>query len=151
MLRISASGDSMEGATFGTQGLSIRFSPFLRADHAGKLLKHFLPADLRSPERLFAPWLGDVKAEMLEEDASSVSVGFESVAYPHNDARAAGPRVREPTGRFAFQNLATYDAIKTCVFFLGSALLRGGLASIGPADGEAATQEFSIGAGSGQA
>ena len=38
-----------------------------------------------------------------------------------------------------------------CVFFLGPALLRGGLASIGPADGEAATQEFSIGAGRGQA
>jgi hypothetical protein len=30
-------------------------------------------------------------------------------------------------------------------------LLSGGLASIGPADGEAATQEFSIGAGSGKA
>jgi Transposase IS66 family len=29
--------------------------------------------------------------------------------------------------------------------------LRGGLASIGPANGEAATQEFSIGAGSGKA
>jgi hypothetical protein len=57
-------------------------------DHAGKPLKHFLPADLRSPECLFAPRLGDVKAGMLEEDASSVAVGFESVAYPHNDARA---------------------------------------------------------------
>src|SRR6516165_7220277 len=44
-------------------------------------------------------------------------------------------------------SLATF----VCVFFLGPALLRGGLASIGPADGEAATQEFSIGAGSGQA
>jgi hypothetical protein len=43
--------------------------------------------------------------------------------------------------------LATFD----CVFFLGPALLRGGLAAIGPAGGEAATQEFSIGAGSGQA
>ena len=43
---------------------------------------------------------------MLEEDARSVSVGFESVAYPHNDARAAGPRVREPTWQFAFQHLA---------------------------------------------
>jgi hypothetical protein len=31
------------------------------------------------------------------------------------------------------------------------ALLSGGLASIGPADGEAATQEFSIGAGGGKA
>jgi hypothetical protein len=31
------------------------------------------------------------------------------------------------------------------------ALLSGGLASIGPADGEAAMQEFSIGAGSGKA
>jgi hypothetical protein len=38
-----------------------------------------------------------------------------------------------------------------CVFFLGPALLSGGLASIGPADGEAATQEFSIGAGRGKA
>jgi hypothetical protein len=36
-------------------------------------------------------------------------------------------------------------------WFLGPALLGGGLASIGPADGEAATQEFSIGAGSGKA
>jgi len=44
-------------------------------------------------------------------------------------------------------SLATFD----CVFFLGPALLSGGLASIGPADGEAATQEFSIGAGSGKA
>ena len=32
---------------------------------------------------------------------------------------------------------------------LGRALLRGGLASIGPADGEAATQEVSLGAGRG--
>jgi hypothetical protein len=38
-----------------------------------------------------------------------------------------------------------------CVFFLGPALLSDGLASIGPADAEAATQEFSIGAGSGKA
>ena len=44
-------------------------------------------------------------------------------------------------------SLATFD----CVFFLGPALLGGGLASIGTADGEAATQEFSIGAGSGKA
>src|SRR5581483_8666147 len=43
--------------------------------------------------------------------------------------------------------LATF----VCVFFLGPALLRGGLASIGPAGGEAAKQEFSIGAGSGKA
>jgi hypothetical protein len=32
--------------------------------------------------------------------------------------------------------------------FLGPALLSGGLASLGPADGEAATQEFSIGSAS---
>ena len=38
-----------------------------------------------------------------------------------------------------------------CVFFFGPALISGGLASIGPADGEAAMQEFSIGAGSGKA
>ena len=38
-----------------------------------------------------------------------------------------------------------------CIFFLGTELLHGGLASIGPADGEAATQEFLIGAGRGQA
>jgi hypothetical protein len=38
-----------------------------------------------------------------------------------------------------------------CAFFLGAALLRGGLASIGPADGEAATQEFAIGPCSGKA
>ena len=44
-------------------------------------------------------------------------------------------------------SLATFD----CVFFLAPALLSGGLASIGPADGEPATQEFSIGAGSGKA
>ncbi len=37
------------------------------------------------------------------------------------------------------------------VFFPGPALLNRGLASTGPADGEAATQEFSIGAGSGKA
>jgi hypothetical protein len=37
------------------------------------------------------------------------------------------------------------------VVFLGPRLLRGGLASIGPADGEAAMQEFPIGAGSGKA
>ena len=37
------------------------------------------------------------------------------------------------------------------ILFLAPALLSGGLASIGPADREAATQEFSIGAGSGQA
>src|SRR5207245_3376149 len=45
-------------------------------DHAGKPLKHFLPADLSSPDRLFAPGLGDVKAGMLEEDARSVAVGL---------------------------------------------------------------------------
>jgi hypothetical protein len=44
-------------------------------------------------------------------------------------------------------SLATF----VCVFFLGPGLLSGGLACIGPADGEAATQEISIGAGSGQA
>jgi hypothetical protein len=44
-------------------------------------------------------------------------------------------------------SLATF----ACVFFLGPALFSGGLASIGPADGEAATQEFSIGAGRGKA
>ena len=44
-------------------------------------------------------------------------------------------------------SLATF----VCVFFLGPALLSGRLASIGTADGEAATQEFSIGAGRGQA
>jgi hypothetical protein len=44
-------------------------------------------------------------------------------------------------------SLATF----VCAFVLGPALLRGGLAAIGPADGEAATQEFSIGAGSGKA
>src|SRR5271157_442822 len=38
--------------------------------------KHFLPADLSSPERLFAPGLGDVKVGMLEEDARSVAVGL---------------------------------------------------------------------------
>src|SRR5439155_11313981 len=37
-------------------------------------------------------------------------------------------------------SLATFG----CVFFLGPALLSGGLASIGPAGGGAATQEFSI-------
>src|SRR5947209_17767346 len=36
-------------------------------------------------------------------------------------------------------SLATF----VCVFFLGPALLSGGLASVGPADGEAATQECS--------
>src|SRR4029077_11078539 len=45
-------------------------------DHAGKPLKHFLPADLSSPERLFAPGLGDIKAGMLEEDARSVAIGL---------------------------------------------------------------------------
>lgn len=35
-----------------------------------------------------------------------------------------------------------------CIFFLGLALLRGGLAFSGPADGEAMTQEFSVGEGS---
>src|SRR5437868_6527728 len=45
-------------------------------DHAGKPLKHFLPADLSSPDRLFAPGLGDVKAGMLEEDARSVAIGL---------------------------------------------------------------------------
>ena len=42
-------------------------------NHAGKPLKHFLPADpdLSSPWRLFAPGLGDVKAGMLEADLSS--------------------------------------------------------------------------------
>jgi hypothetical protein len=44
-------------------------------------------------------------------------------------------------------SLATF----VCVVFLGPALLRGGLASIGPADREATTQEFSIGAGRGKA
>lgn len=44
-------------------------------------------------------------------------------------------------------SLATF----ACVFFLGPALLSGVLTSIGPADGEAATQEFSIGAGNGKA
>jgi hypothetical protein len=39
-------------------------------------LKYFLPADLRSPARLFAPGLGDVKAGMLEEDARYVAVGL---------------------------------------------------------------------------
>jgi hypothetical protein len=42
-------------------------------------------------------------------------------------------------------------ATLVCVFFLGPALLSGGFASIGPAVGEAAAQEFSIGAGSGKA
>jgi hypothetical protein len=35
--------------------------------------------------------------------------------------------------------------------FLGPALQSGGLVSIAPADGKAAAQEFSIGAGSGKA
>jgi hypothetical protein len=38
-------------------------------------LNHFLRADLSSPERLFAPGLGDVEAGMLEEDARSVAIG----------------------------------------------------------------------------
>jgi hypothetical protein len=41
-----------------------------------KPLKHFLPAELSSPEHLFAPGLGDVKVEMLEEDARSVAIGL---------------------------------------------------------------------------
>jgi hypothetical protein len=45
-------------------------------DHAGKLLKHSLPADLSSPERPFAPGLGDDKAGILEEDARSVAIGL---------------------------------------------------------------------------
>jgi hypothetical protein len=44
-------------------------------------------------------------------------------------------------------SLATFVRVS----LLGPALLSGGLASIGPAKGEAATQEFSIGAGSGKA
>jgi hypothetical protein len=38
--------------------------------------QHFLPADLNSPERLFAPGLGDVKAGLLEEGARSVVIGL---------------------------------------------------------------------------
>ncbi len=44
-------------------------------NRAGKALKHFLPADLSSPERSLTPGLGDVKAGMLEEDARSVAIG----------------------------------------------------------------------------
>jgi hypothetical protein len=45
---------------------------------------------------------------------------------------------------------AAGQPVTVCLFYLGLALLGGWLASIGPADGEAATQEFSIGAGSGK-
>ena len=42
MLRISASGDSMEGDTFGTQGLFIEVSSFLWADRPliARLVRH---------------------------------------------------------------------------------------------------------------
>ena len=45
---------------------------------------------------------------MLEEDASSVSVGFEPVAHLRIDDRAARLRGCEPTWRFAFQHLAAH-------------------------------------------
>ncbi len=44
-------------------------------------------------------------------------------------------------------SLATF----VCVFFLAAGVTQWGFAFIGPADGEAATQEFSIGAGGGKA
>ena len=60
-------------------------------------LKHFLPADLSSPERLFAPGLGDVKAGMLEEDAVASPSGYQTSAhrFPHL-ALGAGLRVSDP-------------------------------------------------------
>jgi hypothetical protein len=65
-----------------------------------------------------------------------------------NDPTPIPPDTNSPAPDHASAcSLATF----VCVFFLGPALLSGGLASIGPADGEAATQEFSIGAGSGKA
>ncbi|MDB5310048.1 MAG: hypothetical protein JWO38_4250 [Gemmataceae bacterium] len=70
--------------------------------------------------------------------------------YEHIRARYACKRHSLRLGRPDHASacpLATF----VCVFLLGPSLLGGGLASIGPADGEAATQEFSIGARSGKA
>src|SRR5262249_17350673 len=73
------------------------------------------PADLNSPERLFAPGLGEVKAGMLEEDPRSVAIGLlspqltafftsapilaSSAAVNSVSAKAIGHRA--PSSRFA--------------------------------------------------
>ena len=49
-------------------------------NHGGKLPKHLLPTILRTLECLIAKLLGDFKAGMLEEDARSFAIRFETEA-----------------------------------------------------------------------
>ena len=62
-------------------------------NHAGKTLKHFLPADLSSPERLLAPGRGDVKAGMLSYLPSCTGGGLSPAECEYNEQAAT---VRTP-------------------------------------------------------
>src|SRR5258708_35369131 len=76
-------------------------------DHGEKLLQHLRPAELGAPKCLFAPRLGDIKAGMLEEDASAITFRLEPEAHPRIDDWSTGrPREFEPTARFALDHLA---------------------------------------------
>jgi hypothetical protein len=52
---------------------------FQARDYGGKLSEHLRPTELGPAKRLFAPWLGDVEARMLEEEARAFAVWFQPV------------------------------------------------------------------------
>src|SRR5262245_22747150 len=51
-------------------------------DHAGKPLQRFLPADLSSPERVFAPGLGTSKPECTKTTRVPSPPGYSVLSSP---------------------------------------------------------------------